>query len=865
MKWPGTWQPRQFGGFLPIVGTAGAYFTRGCEICGLALVLVSGVPAVHAQGRESTRPATGSSVERLIYGNPSHGYPLADTNGVKTVIMQTPSVLTRKLADGEALWGFGERFDSLNLRGRTVESWIVDAWGGGKRSYICTPFFISSAGYGLFVNCTGRVRFDCGATNPGELRIEVPEDGLDVFVFNGAPRQIVAAYTRIVGRPQAVPDWVFEPWISRNSYLSAYEVDRVIDKMDAHGLRASAVVLEAWAEGLQNFQFERGRYPNPKEWIAKLHERGYHVVCWETPSLWDSASTYPEARTNGFLVLKPDGSELRIDWLENAVKIDFRKPAARDWWQKLHGPLIDMGVDGFKTDGGERMPDEWFHNLHPFYYQQAVLDAFRVKARQGMTFARSGTAPCAGNATFWGGDQSSSWSDFPRVVRAGLSAAVSGFTYWGHDIGGYSGTPTRKLYIRWLELGAFSPIMQLHGTTPREPWYYDDETVRIARYYFDLRWRLRDYLLATARVAREDGVPMWRPLFYEFPDDPATYQIDDEFFLGDDLLVAPVLSDFGGRQVYLPRGEWVDVWTKEKLAGPKTISVRPGLAEIPVFVRAGATAQLERLFPPLVSEPSGFVSLELAGATNDRGVVPTRRLIRDQKYEKVFVTVHFEPIHAQPGMAEVALHLPAGFAVLPGANQTATAPSGGAARLAFYVSCPSNTPVGSYPIEITAVDARPIQLMFIKPPSHWQVIGPFDGGVGTEFTGELPTGSAGEYPGAGGRKVQWKEVGQECVRDDGYIDFEKALGKGNNGATTFGRAIFRSEGGGPAKLYVGSGDGLTVWLNGQRVFDKQVHRSAEPDEDAVDVNLRAGENSVFVKISRGIGPNGLYFRVAAGS
>ncbi|MGO9246755.1 MAG: TIM-barrel domain-containing protein [Verrucomicrobiia bacterium] len=829
----------------------------------LALAIVSSAQLGYPQDKVASRPPAAPPVERLIYGNPSHGYPLADTSGVRTGIVDKRGVLTRKLADGEALWGFGERFDSLNMRGRTMETWIADAWGGGNRSYICTPFLISSAGYGLFVNCTGKVKFDCGATKRDELRIEVPESGLDVFVFHGTPRETLVAYTKLVGRPQPVPDWVFEPWISRNSYLSAYEVDRVIDKMEACGLKASAVVLEGWAEGLQSFRFEQRRYPNTKQWIEKLHECGYHVVCWETPSLWDSASTYLDAKTNGFLVLKPDGSELRIDWLENAVKIDFRKLAARAWWQRLHEPLINMGVDGFKTDGGERMPDEWFHNLHPYYYQRAVLDAFRAGGKVGMTFARSGTAPCAGNATFWGGDQSSSWNDFPRVVRAGLSAALSGFPYWGHDIGGYSGTPTKNLYIRWLELGAFSPIMQLHGTTPREPWYYDDETVRIAKYYFDLRWRLRDYLLAAAKSAREDGVPMWRPLLYEYPDDPATYNIDDEFFLGGGLLVAPILTESGERTVYLPRGEWVNVWTREPVTGPNVFTVRPKLAEIPVFVRAEQAAKFERMFPPLPSDPRSNISLELAGATNERGIVPTRRFIRGQKYEKIFVTVRNRKTNETDD--EVSLNLPNGFTALPGATQRFHASPQGEARLAFYVSWPGDLAVGSYPIRVGAASLQPLQAVLVKSPTHWQVIGPFDGGVGREFTGELPTDSAAEYLGTGGRKVRWKDVGDDCVRDDGYIDFEKALGKGNTGATTFGRAIFKSEGDRPAKLYLGSGDGLTVWLNGQQVFDKQVHRSAEPDEDAVDVNPRAGENSVLVKISRGIGPNGLYFRVAAGS
>ena len=830
----------------------------------LVLALVSCAQIGRRQGEALSQPSTSSRVRRLIYADPSHGYPLADTNEVTTAVVELrDNVLNRKLADGEALWGFGERFDALNMRGRTMESWVMDAWGGGSRSYICAPFLISSKGYGLFVNCTGKVRFDCGATTTNELRIEVPEATPDVFVFRGTPREILAAYTKLVGRPRPVPDWVFEPWISRNSYLSEHEIDGVIDKMEAHGLKAGAVVLEAWAEGLQNFRFEQGRYPKPKEWIEKLHGRGYHVVCWETPSIWDSASTYREASTNGYLVLNPDGSELRLDWLENAVKIDFRKEAPRLWWQKLHEPLIAMGVDGFKTDGGERMPDPWFHNLHPYYYQRAVLDAFQDLGKAGVTFARSGTPPCAGDSTFWGGDQSSSWSDFPRVVRAGLSAALSGYPYWGHDIGGYAGTPTKNLYIRWLELGAFSPIMQLHGTTPREPWYYDDETVRIAKYYFELRWALRDYLLVAAKFAREEGVPMWRPLLYEFPDDPATYNIDDEFFLGNDLLIAPVLSEPGDRSVYLPNGEWVNAWTKEKLTGPKTFTVRPGLAEIPVFIRAERAADFGKVFLSLPTDQRGNVFVELAGAMNERGIVPAQRLIRGQKYEKVFLTAHNRGTNSLSG--EVELALPLGFTALPGVKQAVTVPPGEEARIAFYVSPPEKLDVGSYSMKVMCSSlSDALVLTLIKPP-QWHVLGPFDGGVGSKFTGELPVSLTNEYVGASSRRVRWRVVEDDCVRNDGYVDFEKGLGKDNNGATTFGTTTFQARHAGKARLYVGSGDALTIWLNGQTVFDKQVHRGAEPDEDAVEVDLREGDNSVFVKISRGIGPNGLYFRVAAGS
>ena len=159
------------------------------------------------------------------------------SNFLAAEVQGDKATLRLRLKAGGALWGFGERFDAFNLRGRVVESWLVDAWGGGSKSYFAVPFFISSAGYGLFVNCTGKVKFDCGATRPDELRVEVPEGGLDVFCFKGTPREVLAEYTKLVGRPQPVPDWVFQPWISRNSYLSAYEIDRVIEKMELHGLR----------------------------------------------------------------------------------------------------------------------------------------------------------------------------------------------------------------------------------------------------------------------------------------------------------------------------------------------------------------------------------------------------------------------------------------------------------------------------------------------------------------------------------------------------------------------------------------------------------------------------------------------------
>ncbi len=846
--------------------------------CGLGQTGTQPAPAGGAV-QEAAKPV----VVRFKTGQPAHPYPLladpAAVAGYDTITLPkiagvvtvtnggaVSTTLTIPLADGEAIWGGGERFDSINLRGTALETWVIEPWGKPHSSYFSVPFYISSQGYGLFINCSGRVKFDGGVTKPDEWRITVPENGLDVFVFKGTPREIVQQYTALVGRPQPVPDWVFQPWISRNSYLSEYEVDRVIDKMDEYKLKAGGVVLEGWASGLQNFTFEEHRYPDPPAWIARLHAHGYHVLVWETPSLWDSASTYPEAKKKGYLVLNPDGTELRIDWLENAVKIDFRKLAARAWWTKLHEPLIEMGVDGFKTDGGERAPDPWFHNLHTYYYQRAVLDAFTALGKTGgVTFARSADASCAGNTGFWGGDQNSVWNDFPKVVRAGVTAGLSGFALWGHDVGGYSGTPTKKLYVRWLELGAFSPIMQLHGTTPREPWFYDDETLRIAKFYFDLRAAMQPYLLAAARQAYADGTPIMRPLIWGFPDDRAVWGIDDEYLFGDDFLVAPVLSEMDERKIYLPAGDWVDAWTKDVHHGPETFTYRAKLEALPLFVRQSALADVEKWLPPPLQDDRGDVVVDLAGATNERGVVPAQRVVQGQRYEKIFLTVRNRGGVDLPGV--VRLSLPGQLSVEPTDTQKVTVPAQGEARVAFYVSWPETLPVGSYSIGTVAeVGPSPVAgptVTLVKLP-EWHVLGLFPGGVGSGnvLDGVAPDLTA-HYTGRGGRDVQWQKAGQDAIEANGAVDFGKVVG-GGGGSTCYGYTTITAADAGHAQFLVGSGDALTIALNGKQVFQKLVHRAALPDEDAVDVDLRQGTNTVVVKISRDLGPNLLYFRVAPG-
>jgi len=835
-----------------------------CSAGGVTLFLALLSPAmVHAQ---------------LVAGDPQHRYELPGTQVFERSLFSGPDsarvrVETRagrttvivRLDDDEAIWGFGQRFDAFDLRGRSFEIWAEDGWNQTHTSYFAIPWFISSAGYGVFVNSTGRLRVDVGVAVTNELRIEMPENAADVRAFRGTPREILAAYTELVGRPHSVPDWVFQPWISRNSYLGAHEIDRTIALMNAFQLRAGAVVLEAWEQQFHNFRFETERYPDPAKWIRSLHERGYHVICWTTSSIWPHGSTYDEAKRRNFLVKYADGSEYVTRWIENGRELDFRMPDVRDFWRDLQIPLIEMGVDGIKTDGGEHMPDRWFHNEHPFHYQRASLDAFDKVGRPGITFARSGNPLVAGNSTFWAGDQHAAWPSLAVVVRGGLSAALSGLFYWGHDIGGYSGTPTKPLYIRWLQIGAFSPIMQLHGISAREPWLYDAQTLEIAQLYFRVREKLQPYLIGLAREAREEGHPMWRPLAWTFPEDRATFRIGDQFMLGDDLLVAPILNEEGTREIYLPAGQWVNLWTDRTLEGPTNLSVAVDISMIPVFARAEAHTRWKDLFKgaPAVQLPP--FSVQLAGAQNERGIVPPIRYLRDNSTETISYLVSNNTASAASGSA--ILQLPPGFTA-PSNRVDFTLPPRGSGRIDFPVTPAADLEPGTYAITLNCrVGAHTLDAPdhYLAQSPRWKAIGPLEGGVGSKqaLDGTSPD-LAAPVTGRGGLEVHWKELPLSAMGDDGYWDVGKIIG-GEGGTTSFAHTRFTLKSARRVRLALDSGDSMAVWVNGRLVCNRIAHRNPSPapilPEDVPTADLRAGENEILVRVSRGIAPNQMYVRI----
>ena len=377
-----------------------------------------------------------------------------------------------------------------------------------------------------------------------------------------------------------------------------------------------------------DFEWDREAFPDPEGLVRRVHGLGLKLCLWEHPYISVESGLFDLGREKGYFALRPDGEVYVIDyglslaprpdgqvriagrsetWNAPVAVIDLTDPAARAWFKDLHRPLLRMGVDVFKTDFGEDIPEDArfhdgstgraMHNLYPLLYNAAVFEVTEEEKGYGLVWSRAGTAGSQRFPVGWSGDPASDWDSLAATVRGGLSAGMSGLALWSHDIGGYRGRPDPELYVRWAQFGLFSSHSRMHGDSPREPWLFGAEALAIVRKYVALRERLRPYLAKAAREASKTGMPVLRALPLVFPDDPNAAAWDHEYMFGPSLLVAPVirpieeLSRRGGRprmSVYLPPGAWIDHWTGRAHRGPAIVERAVSLSVMPVFLRAGA-------------------------------------------------------------------------------------------------------------------------------------------------------------------------------------------------------------------------------------------------------------------------------------
>ena len=577
------------------------------------------------------------------------------------------------LADGEHVTGFGERYDALDQRGATLDSVVFEQYknqGAERKTYLPMPFahVVGAEGWGFHVRTSRRVWFDVGATDSSVLCVEAevgtegdPAGLLSVAFYEGSPTDVLRAFLAEAGSPSELPDWVFRLWASGNEWNTQAEVMRQVDLHREHDIPVGSVVIEAWSDEstftafrdsrcsvtpdgaphrLSDFEFPAdGAWPDPKGMVDELHARDIRLHLWQIPLIkmrphprGQVAADAAAAIRENVLITEtaPDGSlrpyRNRGWWFPLALMPDLTDERAARWWTEKRRYLVEeIGIDGFKTDGGEhawgsdlvyldgRFGDEK-NNTFPVAYAAAYGDLLRSAGKAPVTFSRAGYTGSQAHGAFWAGDENSTWEAFRWSILAGLSAAASGIVYWGWDLGGFSGdVPSAELYLRSAAAATFVPIMQYHSEfnhhrTPsrdRTPWNIaersgDDRVLPLFRRYALLRERLVPYLATHAARAVRTARPLMRPLYFDSPNDPAIWGAQPQWLLGDDLLVAPVL-DAGATSwpVYLPDGRWVDAWTGQEHAGRRTLTVDAPLHRIPVFVRAAAADALRPLFEDL--------------------------------------------------------------------------------------------------------------------------------------------------------------------------------------------------------------------------------------------------------------------------
>lgn len=509
------------------------------------------------------------------------------------------------LSVGELVYGLGERFTSFIKNGQVVDIWNKDGGTSSEQSYKNIPFYVTNKGYGVLVNDPGGVSFEVASEKVKKVQFSVPGESIEYFVIDGPePKDVLDKYTALTGKPALPPAWSFGLWLT-TSFTTDYDeatVNSFVDGMAERDLPLHVFHFDCfWMREFHwtDFKWDERVFPDPVGMLKRLKEKGLKICVWINPYIGQRSRLFEEGKQNGYLVKKANGDVWQWNlWQPGMALVDFTNPEACEWYAGYLRELVDMGVDSFKTDFGERIPTDVvyhdgsdpvkMHNYYTYLYNKVVFEVLEEKLgkNEAALFARSATVGGQKFPVHWGGDCYADYESMAESLRGGLSLGLSGFGFWSHDIGGFENTAPVHVFKRWLAFGLMSSHSRLHGSSSyRVPWAYDDEAVDVTRFFTKLKCSLMPYLFDTAVYATEKGVPTMRAMFLEFPNDPATEMLDRQYMLGDSLLVAPVFSESGEVTYFLPEGTWTHLLTGKTVEGGKWQKETYDFFGLPLFVR----------------------------------------------------------------------------------------------------------------------------------------------------------------------------------------------------------------------------------------------------------------------------------------
>lgn len=535
------------------------------------------------------------------------------------------------LRKDEQFFGLGEKTGTLNRRGKEYKMWNSD-----KPCYSTTedplyksiPFFMSSYRYGVFLDNTYKTEFKFGTESDEYYSFEAPNgEFIYYFIFGKDYKEIQQQYISLTGKPIMPPKWALGFSQCRGLYTSEDQALEIASEFRKREIPCDIIYQDiGWTQGLQDFNWRKGNYKNPKAMLQTLKEKGFKMILSQDPVISQATKAqWKEADKLGYFtkdIRTGKSYDMPWPWGGNCGVVDFTKPEVADWWGKQQQKPIDDGASGFWTDMGEPawsneedldrlnmkhhlgMHDE-IHNVYGLTWDKVVKEQFEKRNPNKRVFQMT-RAAYAGlqRYTFgWTGDSGNGndvlegWGQMANQVSIGISAGLGGIPFWTTDISGYCGDITdypamAELYTRWMQFGVFNPLSRAHheGDNAAEPWMFGEVAEKNSKAAIELKYQLFPYLYSYSRKAHDTGLPIVRGLFMEYPNDEQATKIDDQFLFGEELLVAPVLKK-GERvkRVYLPEGEWIDFNDKKTVyLGGQIIAYRAPLSVIPIFVKKGS-------------------------------------------------------------------------------------------------------------------------------------------------------------------------------------------------------------------------------------------------------------------------------------
>lgn len=536
--------------------------------------------------------------KKILTKLPEENYMLADYN---------PYMMTElSLAPGECVYGLGERFTAFVKNGQVVDCWNEDGGTASQISYKNVPFYVTNKHYGVYVDHSDNVSFEIASEKVENVGFSVAGEEIRYHIIYGdTVKDVMTNYTDLTGKPALPPAWSFGLWLT-TSFTTNYDeqtTSSFIQGMEDRDIPLSVFHFDCfWMKEFHwcDFEWDDRVFPDVNGMLKRYKDRGLRLCVWINPYIAQGTTFFREGLEKGYLVKRADGRGIKqIDnWQPGMGLVDFTNPEATKWYvAKLKG-LLDIGVDCFKTDFGERIPVDvayfdgsdprGMHNYYTGLYNKCVFDLLVQEKgeTEAVLFARSATVGGQQFPVHWGGDCSATFQSMAESLRGGLSFTMSGFSFWSHDMGGFEMTATPDVYKRWAQFGLLSTHSRLHGSKSyRVPWLFDEEAVDVCRTFTKLKLRMMPYLYRMAVMSHETGIPSMRAMIMEFDQDPAVRYLDMQYMLGDSVLVAPIFSEDGRVEYYLPEGQWTHLLSGEERVGGKWYSEVYDYFSLPLYVR----------------------------------------------------------------------------------------------------------------------------------------------------------------------------------------------------------------------------------------------------------------------------------------